>query len=72
MSATNGSSLVRMGISPVGRGKFKYADLKSTVHHIQPTSVTEICIMNEKVSDLTVGLKFCGIGNPSRSIFAAS
>ena len=71
MSATNGSSLVRMGISPVGRGTFKYADLKSTVHHIQP-SVTAICIMNEKVSDLTVGLKFCGIGNPSRSIFAAS
>ena len=29
MSATNGSSLVRIGISPVGRGTFKYADLIS-------------------------------------------
>jgi hypothetical protein len=72
MSATNGSSLVRMGISPVGRGTFKNAYLKTVVHHKQP-SVTAICIiMNAKVSVLTVGLKVCGIGNPSRSIIAAS
>jgi hypothetical protein len=71
MSTTNGSSLVRMGISPVGRGTFKYADLISAVHYIQPT-VTAICFMNAKVSGLTVGLNGCDIGNPSRSIFAVS
>jgi hypothetical protein len=71
MSATKGSKLVRMGFFPVGRGTLKYADLISAVHHMQ-SSVTAICIMNAKVSDLTVGLKVCGFGNPSRSIFAAS
>jgi hypothetical protein len=71
MSATNGSSLVRIGISPVGRGTFKYADLISAVHHMQ-SSVTAICIINARVGGLTVGLKVCGIGNSSRSIFAAS
>jgi hypothetical protein len=49
MSATNGSSLVRIGISPVGRGTFNYADLMSAVHHMQ-SSVTAICIINAKVS----------------------
>jgi hypothetical protein len=49
MSATNGSNLVRMGISPVGRETFKYPDLISAVHHMQ-SSVTAICIMNAKVS----------------------
>jgi hypothetical protein len=48
MSATNGSSLVKMGISSVGRGTFKYADFISAVHHMQ-SSVTAICIMNVKV-----------------------
>ena len=38
---------------------------------MQSSSITAICIMNAKVSGLTVGLKVCGIGNLSRSIFAA-
>ena len=33
---------------------------------------TAICNMIAKVSGLTVGLKVCGIGDPSRNIFAAS
>ena len=51
----NGYNLVSIGISFAGRGTLRYAALISAVHHISPMAIA-ICIMNAKVSDLTVGL----------------
>ena len=45
--------------------------MMSAVHHISPFAMA-ICIMNAKVSGLTVGLNVWGMGSPALSIFAAS